>query len=184
MRVNPRRIRWLIILAALLVLHGIYWRFVSLRSHGRIYESRAVDDPKKLIGTVGEILHGKESLKSTPWREVLSSDNNYLDVGPAKMEWSAGGYLYFNMGVGPWEFAPTSKRDLKKLSKEDLQCEFFGEKDANGPKVFRGQWFTSGIQVSTGQIVLARLAKKPRIVYALKIRRQDSDAVRVSVLEF
>lgn len=182
---NSQRFRWLIILAALLVFVGIYWHFVSSGGQGKIRELRAVGEPKRLISTIGNILHGKESLKSTPWREVFSSDDNYLDIGPAKIKWLTGGYLCFNTEAGPWEFALCSKRDLKEVSKKDLQNQFVGEKDlVKGYNVFgRLGYNEDSINVITREIILARLAKKPGMVYALKIRRRENDTVWVSVME-
>jgi hypothetical protein len=149
----------------------------------RIHESRALDSPQRLA----DVLSGRQPLKTAQWSQILSSDKRYLDIGLTEMEWSAGGYLYFwkpeDMNLGVWEFAPSMRKELNDVSLEDVQCEFFGKGSPNGTNVFGAKWQGNAIQVTEGEVVLARLAQKPKIVYALKIQEQNLEKVRVKILE-
>jgi hypothetical protein len=107
------------------------------------------------------------------------------------MEWStggsAGGYLYFwkpeDMDIGVWEFAPSTRKELNDVSLEDVQCEFFGKGNPNGTNVFGAHWQSTAIQINEGEVVLARLAHEPKIIYALKIQEQNLEKVRMYILE-
>ena len=108
------------------------------------------------------------------------------------MEWSlanggeTAGYLYFNSTdpmLGPWEFAPCSRKQLSEVLPKDGRCEFYGKDHPNGTNVFGTDWDPNALLVYKGQLLLARQAKAPGIVYALKLKSQEGQQVQVDYVK-
>jgi len=96
------------------------------------------------------------------------------------------GYLYFNstdLKLGPWEFAPCSRRQLSDVLPKDGRCEFYGKEHPKGTNVFGADWGENAILVYQGQLLLARQAKAPGIVYALKLKSQEGQQVHVDYVK-
>ena len=57
----------------------------------------------------------------------------HLQIGPAQLEGSLGGHIYFeapgSAGTAQWEFALSSRKRLREVSQTDLRCEFYGMND-------------------------------------------------------
>ena len=107
------------------------------------------------------------------------------------MEWSVkkaglSGYLYLNstdVKRGAWEFAPCQRLELTEVTLADAQGEFYGKGNLNGTNAFGQNWRTNVLVVQLGDLLLARQAKQPKTVYALKVADQKGDKVHVRYLE-
>jgi hypothetical protein len=108
----------------------------------------------------------------------------YLQIGPAQLEWSLGGHIYFeapgSAGTAQWEFALSSRKRLGEVSPRDLRCEFHRMNDPRGLNIFgssyagptiRTAWEERAIRVPDGQVLFARLATNRSAVYVLQLGR-------------
>lgn len=135
----------------------------------RIMEAGAVDSPLSLR----EVMSGLRPFEKARWKEIAGTADNYLDLGPAKMEWSTGGqgsgHLYawdvHRHGELVWEFAACNRTSLDDLTLSDIEAPFSRR--------------TSSLAVSDGTIVLARLSTDTNSIYALKVDEQTLRSVRI-----
>ncbi len=114
---------------------------------------------------------------------------NYLQVGPAQMEWSLRnterktGWIYFDRPESNdpiWEFAPCTRTNLQEVAAEDFRVDFIRKGDPRVESRFRptspvetgSSSNFRAIMVCEGQILLARLISSPSTVYAVKIAEQ------------
>jgi len=171
--------------------------FLSLprTAGGGIRDAWAVDTrltSAQVLTQVGEAVGGKRPPSTIRWRDLFSSADCYLRfVGPAAIEWSVkkaglSGYLYLNstdVKRGAWEFAPCQRLELTEVTLADAQGEFYGKGNLNGTNAFGQNWRTNVLVVQLGDLLLARQAKQPKTVYALKVADQKGDKVHVRYLE-
>ncbi len=129
---------------------------------------------------------------------------NYLQVGPAQMEWSLRnterktGWVYFDRPESNdpiWEFAPCIRTNLQEVAAENFPVDFIRKGDPRVGSLFRptspvetGSPSTfRAIMVGEGQIVLARLVGSPSTVYAVKFAEQVGTpkwaSIRIDYLE-
>lgn len=187
MRDLLRRFRWLFLAIAVVLICVISWRLFHKTTHvrpGQIQTAKATDAPQKL----NDVMRGGVSVKDAKWREILAGEDSELTIGPAKLEWSLGGYLYFYDSHQPslppvWEFAPCARKELSEVTSEDLRCDYYGAGNLNGTNVFGKRWGKRAITVKAGEIVLARLVKSPGMIYPIKVQEQTGDKVRVEFKE-
>ena len=77
-----------------------------------------------------------------------------------------------------WEFALSSRKHLREVTGEDLQCEFYGMNDPRGTNVFgprytgpntRTAWEEHAIRVPDGQVFFARLVTNRSTIYVIQL---------------
>jgi len=113
-----------------------------------------------------------------PIRQFLRvSKPRAIDLGSANLEWSLAnngtspktGWLY----LGGWEFAPCKCIRLTEVTREDLNCEFYGKHHPGAKNTFGQSWRTNALLVSEGQILLVRSTTNTPVVYVVRIAKQE-----------
>ena len=186
MHSSRNRVLWLL-LAMVLLLVAVFARkrLTSAQFAGRVHHASAIDSKPRLK----DVLSGRRPIKTVRLGELFSRDDSYLRFGSVAMEWSDGGdagYLYFSATDtkrGEWEFAPCTRQNLIEVRPEDGLCEFYGRAHPKGTNIFGEGWGENAILVNQGQLLLAREANEPGIVYALKIKNRGRQSVQVECLE-
>ena len=74
-----------------------------------------------------------------------------------------------------WEFAPCSRDRLQDLEAEDLRVRFVFQGDPSGQELFGMDYWTNAIQVTVGDVLLARKQTDPSTIYAIQIAAQEGD---------
>ena len=96
----------------------------------------------------------------------------YLDLKPAKLEWSVQsdasktGYFYFSEPLGGpvWEFSRSNQANIADFEGKVLKARFDGRCPGG-----------EAITVKVGEIVLARRADAPSVIYIIKLVRQEQE---------
>jgi len=115
-----------------------------------------------------------------------------LPIGPAVLGWSMrnnrpprrDGYIYMvdprpKAGDAPlWEFALNPKRRLRDVTREELNCEFYGKNDPRGTNAFGTNYTGRTLIVPEGQVFLARLVTNRAMVYAVRLASQGGSPSR------
>ncbi len=113
----------------------------------------------------------------------------WLDLEGKKLEWSRSqpgktGFLYFQkMGasrVPYWEFSPCDATKIEDLAGISLKARFYGMYTSGRSNSKLGWIGLQAIQVSVGQVLLARTADDPRTIFIIQIVGQDLDQERLS----
>jgi hypothetical protein len=77
-----------------------------------------------------------------------------------------------------WEFALSTRSNLAGVTRQDLNCEFYGMNDARGTNVFgapyaglatRPAFEGHALRVPDGQVFFARLATNHSTVYVIQL---------------
>lgn len=113
----------------------------------------------------------------------------WLDLEGNKLQWSraqpGSGYLYFEKVGGSrvpyWEFSPCDASRIEDLAGTYLKARFYGMYTSGRGNTKLGWNSLQSIQVSVGQILLARTADDPKTVFVIQIVEQDLDQERLSV---
>ena len=148
---------------------------------GRIYGTEMVesnaDDSwqsgwEKKEAAVRSVLHLRQ--RPTP-------PQRGMQIGTARLGWSLGGHIYMSNPDSNdplWEFALSSRKNLREVTREDLRCEFYGVSDPRGTNVFgppysgrfmRPAWEGHAIRVADGQVFFARLVTNRSTLYAIQL---------------
>jgi len=142
--------------------------------------------------TFASVVSGQRTIGTFRAGDLLSSDDIYIRLGSSKLEWSIAGaesgYLYCSsddLKQGPWEFAPCSARKLSEVRPTDTRRKFYGGGDTNGANAFGQNWLQqeNAIRVHVGDLLFARQANKPAVVYLIRLKSQESMKVQVEYLE-
>jgi hypothetical protein len=177
--------KWVGLALLALALVGVVWT-ASRRSvqpeFGRIYAAEMVETHTLNWQTRWE--RGEAALRR--WLHVSQRQappQEGLQIGPALLGWSLGGHIYMsnpNSNDPLWEFALSSRKRLRDVTREDLRCEFYGMNDPRGTNVFgprytgpntRTAWEEHAIRVPDGQVFLARLVTNRSTVYVIQLGR-------------
>jgi len=179
---SPTRRIGLAILILLLLTAG--WIILS-PTFSRIHTVTAVDSPQ----TLRNVFNGNLPWKYVSWRKIWQGGSPCVSIGPGTMEWSSGGndtsYLYVwggDSSTPTWEFAPCEQRRLIDVTLEDTRRDFYGQR-SRGFDVFGENWRTNALKVNDSRIYLARLAKAPETVYALKVEQERDWMARIHYLQ-
>lgn len=167
--------------ASLVTVAAIVWRSDPYE----VREIRVVDSPK----TLQSVISGQVQFDKSEWKELISIEDQYIELGPNKLEWStggsSGGYLYFWQYSRPWnyvwEFAPCLKSDLKELGVADADCSFYQFDSTERWEVFGGRMRTNSLVVDAGEIVLVRHVENRNVAYAVHLVEQDLKGARIRV---
>jgi hypothetical protein len=104
-----------------------------------------------------------------------------MQIGPARLGWSLGGHIYMSNPDSNdplWEFALSSRKLLKEVTRDDLRCEFYGINDPRGTNVFGPPysgvftgtaWEGHAIRVADDQLFFARLVTDRSMMYAIQL---------------
>jgi hypothetical protein len=105
----------------------------------------------------------------------------WLNLGDKKLQWSGGmpgknGYLYFEKAGESWkpywEFSLCEAKKIEDLADKPLKSKFSG--------LFSPGTSGQSVQVTVGQVLLARTADDLRTIYILQIVGQDQSQKRMS----
>lgn len=142
-----------------------------------IHSAGAADVPHRAV----DVIAGRRPLDASRWKELLGNEDESLDFGEGKIEWSSaglnGGYLYFHEpGFMPrrmlWELAPCAAKTLNEVTAQTAAREFFRADSAEGARAFGVDWKGQNVFVEKGDIVLARMISQTNTVYAVQILEQ------------
>jgi hypothetical protein len=152
---------------------------------GRIYTAEMVEDQAYNWQTGWEKSEAKvRRWLHLPQRKVPPQYG--LQIGPALLGWSLGGHIYMTAmepsarNTPRWEFALSARRRLRDVTREDLQCEFYGVNDPRGTNIFGPRytgvnthtaWEGHAIRVPDGQVIMARLITNRSTVYVIQLGR-------------
>ncbi len=186
--VAPGRIRFGIVLTIGLLVFGAVWLLRAPSVHpefGPFHRAHMSESPQNLWQKA--TAHMRRWLHLSPALLQSPNDSDYgLHVGPALLGWSIAnnappkrdGYVYL-CDVRPsekdaplWEIALTTKQRLGDVTRDDLQCEFYGKNDARGTNVFGAAWNGRAIRVPEGQVLFARVQTNRSVVYVIRLAKQ------------
>jgi len=186
---RPRVVGLLVAVTFVLVAALCWMRFASSPQAlvGTVHHVSAIDSKP----TIRDVLAGRRHIAKVRLRELLSTDDSSLRLGSARIEWSVGvpgesGYLYFDatdLKRGAWEFAPCASTQLSQVHEDNARCDFYGHGHPKGTNAFGENWRNRTIIVHKGGLLLLRQANLPQIVYAMKLKNQDGNKLKVDYLE-
>lgn len=178
-----------VVLALLvMVVGGLVWlgsRHPAHPEFGRIYAAEMVETHTDNWQTRWE--RGEAALRGWLHLPQRQAPPQYgLQIGPALLGCSLGGHIYMDApepsahNAPRWELALSAHSRLEEVTREDLQCEFYGVNDPRGTKVFgprysgpapvtRTAWEEHAIQVPDSQMFFARLVTNRSIVYVIQL---------------
>ena len=185
--------KWIVVALLVMVLGGVVWIASRASIHpefGRIYAAEMVETHTDNWQTRWE--RGEAMLLS--WLHLSQREappQHGLQIGPALLGWSLGGHIYMDApepsarNAPRWEFALSRRSRLKDVTREELQCEFYGVNDPRGTNVFgpryisappvtRTAWEERAIQVPDGQVFFARLVTDRSTVYVIQLGKWQS----------
>jgi hypothetical protein len=152
---------------------------------GMLHETSAADEPTNFKAT----LQPGRPLQTIHLNELAVRHDPFLKLGTNRLQWSrngdGSGHLYFHTdsSLPDWEFAPCKRTNLSEITEREIYCDYYGPKHPNGNLAFGTSWEGETLLVTNGQIVIARLIKKPARIYAVKIEEQKGAVARATYLE-
>lgn len=143
-----------------------------------------------LAGRSDEWFQSHGAVKVGPILDISTRTDDglhvWLDLGTNRLQWSRSlpgktGYFYFmnadTESLRYWEFSPCNAARIEDLADKPLKARFYS---MDTPGLGRVGWGELGmVQISVGQVVLARTVDEPNKVFIVQIVSQDPDRDRM-----
>jgi hypothetical protein len=148
---------------------------------GRIYRTEMVEENTDDSWQTGWERKEAALRRFLHLRQRPAPPQRGMQIGPARLGWSLGGHIYMSNPDSNdplWEFALSSRKNLREVTREDLRCEFYGMNDPRGTHVFgppytgpntRTAWEGHAIRVPDGQVFFARLVTNRSTIYVIQL---------------